>query len=254
MVSRETPRPRVWWGGQLACAAGLLLLVAVALVIHGWRKSQPEFSVNLETGRGERKRVSLPDGSVIEINVSSRGTAAYYDDLRTVTLTAGEMLFTVHPDSARPFTVDAGSGRITVVGTRFNAFRDGAEVSVSVGDGTVELSGAVDVEPVRLTAGFAASVDERGRIENPQRIDIAAVGAWREGKLVFDGATLAEVVREVMRYREKPIRIADSRISQLRLSSIFSANDTDALLSALPKILPVRVATLPDGSVEIRGR
>lgn len=247
-------KPGILWRAPLAYVAVIIVVITATYAAHLWRQAQPTFMASLETARGERKRITLPDGSVIEMNVNSRGDANYYKDRRAVTLVNGEMLFAVRPDSARPFTIDAGSGKITVVGTRFNVRRDDDEVTVSVSQGIVEISGRGHGAPVRLTAGLGAHVDAGGHLQEPKPVDVTAVAAWRDGKLVFDGATLTEVVREVMRYRESPIRIADVKVAQLRLSSTFNVNDTGALLNALPKILPVKVNTLPDGSVEIRGR
>lgn len=86
-------------------------------------------------------------------------------------------------------------------------------------------------------------------------MDFAAATAWCEGRLAFDGATLAEVVRELARYSaHSAIRLADEEVGKLRLSGSFSANDPQALLGALPCIPPLRVRNLPDGSAEIRRR
>jgi len=43
-------------------------------------------------------------------------------------------------------------------------------------------------------------------------------------------------------------------VGNLRLTSVFKSNDTDALLKALPHILPVALRTLSDGSQEIISR
>ena len=43
-------------------------------------------------------------------------------------------------------------------------------------------------------------------------------------------------------------------LAQLRVSSVFKVDDTDALLRALPKILPVAIRTREDGSQEIIAR
>jgi transmembrane sensor len=40
-------------------------------------------------------------------------------------------------------------------------------------------------------------------------------------------------------------------VGNLRLTSVFKSDNTDALLKALPSILPVAVRTLDDGSQEI---
>jgi transmembrane sensor len=65
---------------------------------------------------------------------------------------------------------------------------------------------------------------------------------------------LSEVVEEVSRYRQRPLMVASGKTANLRLTSVFKADDTDALLRALPSILPVTVRTLGDGSQEIISR
>jgi len=49
---------------------------------------------SLATRRGERRRVSLPDGSVLSVN---QNTAIHYDALRHLTLKAGEIFVEVAP-------------------------------------------------------------------------------------------------------------------------------------------------------------
>jgi len=68
---------------------------------------------------------------------------------------------------------------------------------------------------------------------------------------VFNNASLSEVVAEVSRYRDKPLKVANATVANLRLTSVFKSDNTDALLKALPNILPVAVRTLADGSQEI---
>lgn len=253
-TGRHRPLRRPLWRMVLASMAVCLIMIATGWAVRSWYQAQPLFWVHFETTRNERKREVLPDGSVIEMNVNSRGTVGYYHNRRVVLLATGEMLFTVTRDATRPFTIDVGSGTLTVVGTRFNVRRDGDAVTVAVREGVVEVAGRAQAGTVRLTAGLRTHINAQGSVQQPQRVESSAVGAWRDGKLVFDGAPLAEAVREVMRYRERPISLADAHVAQLRLSSIFNINDTDAFLRALPRILPITVHTLPDGSVEIRGR
>ena len=68
---------------------------------------------------------------------------------------------------------------------------------------------------------------------------------------MFNDASLRDVALEVSRYREKPLRVVEGKTANLRLTSVFKSDDTDALLRALPSILPVAVRTLADGSQEI---
>lgn len=63
-----------------------------------------------------------------------------------------------------------------------------------------------------------------------------------------------DVAAQVSRYRDKPLHVSTPAVAQMRLSSVFKTNDTDALLKALPQILPVAIMTRADGSQEIIAR
>jgi transmembrane sensor len=97
-------------------------------------------------------------------------------------------------------------------------------------------------------------VDRQGEVATAYAVNAEELTALRTGKLVFNNATLSDVAREVSRYREQPLRVSAPAVANLRLTSVFKANDTDALLKALPRILPVALRTLPDGSQEIISR
>ena len=69
-----------------------------------------------------------------------------------------------------------------------------------------------------------------------------------------DLARRGEVAAEVSRYRQQPLHVTDPAVARLRLTSVFKTADTDALLKALPRILPVAINTRADGSQEIVAR
>lgn len=253
-------RKRGRWHSTRVAFAGVLLSLG-GFAAYQWYSVQPVFDMHIATSHGERRKVSLPDGSVMHANVRTRAQISFYRDRRTVTLDTGEASFHVAPRSGQPFTVDAGHGQVRVAGTEFDVRREEKEVSVAVVSGIVEVAGSGGFDTpgaliARLTAGMGTSIDAQGTIGMPHAMNTAEVTAWREGKLVFDNRSLAEVVKEVSRYRPQPVRIAadSSDIAQLRLSSIFGIDDTDALLDALPNILPVKVRRHPDGLTEIYGR
>ena len=49
----------------------------------------------------------------------------------------------------------------------------------------------------------------------------------------------------------EPAEPSFARARRLRLTSVFKTTDTEALLNALPRILPVAINTRADGSQEI---
>lgn len=228
-------------------------VVAVALGLFSGLNHPQGYSAEFATALGERKHVALPDGSVIDLNSRSRLQVRFEKDRRLIELTEGEAMFSVEHDTSRPFVVEAGSGKVTVTGTRFDVRRDVTQTRVAVEQGTVKVQGrdAADADFISLTAGLGTRVDAQGKVAPAYAVNPAELTAWRSGKLVFNNASLSEVAEEVSRYRDKPLRVANPAVANLRLTSVFKSDNTEALLKALPSILPVAVRTLADGSQEI---
>ena len=233
--------------------AASVLAVALGLGLFSGLNHPGGYSAEFSTALGERKHVALPDGSVIDLNSRSRLQVRYDTDRRLIELSEGEAMFSVEHDSARPFVVEAGSGKITVTGTRFDVRRDVTQTRVAVEQGTVKVQGhdAPDNEFINLAAGLGTHVDAQGKVAAAYAVNPAELTAWRGGKLVFNNARLSEVAAEVSRYREQPLTVSNPDVANLRLTSVFKSADTDALLKALPSILPVAIRTLADGSQEI---
>lgn len=236
--------------------AASVLAVALGLGLFSGLNHSSAYTAEFSTALGERRHVALPDGSQVDLNGRSHLLVRYEQGQRRVELREGEAMFSVEHDSSRPFVVAAGPGKVTVTGTRFDVRRDAVQTRVVVEQGSVKVQGreAADNDFVSLTAGLGTSVDARGQVATAYAVDAQALTAWRSGKLVFNNASLSEVAAEVSRYRAQPLRVANEAVGRLRLTSVFQADDTDALLKALPSILPVAVKAHADGSQEIIAR
>nr|BFD43277.1 pyoverdine signaling pathway anti-sigma factor FpvR [Pseudomonas sp. FFPRI_1] len=240
---------------RVALAAGVAAL-AVGLGLFSGLNQPVSYSAEFVTALGERRHVALPDGSQIDLNSRSHLQVRYARNQRLIELVEGEALFSVEHDTDRPFVVAAGVGKVTVTGTRFDVRRDAQQTRVAVEQGRVKVQGrdAAADDFITLTPGQGTHVDEHGKVAAAYAVDPEALTAWRSGKLVFNDARLADVVAEVSRYREQPLRVASAAVGELRLTSVFKSDDTQALLKALPSILPVEVRTHADGSQEIFSR
>ncbi|MBV6825964.1 FecR family protein [Pseudomonas sp. PD9R] len=233
--------------------AASVVAVALGLGLFSGLNHPATYTAEFSTALGERRHVALPDGSVVDLDSRSRIQVRFEKNRRGIELTEGEAMFSVEHDTRRPFVVEAGSGKVTVTGTRFDVLHGSAETRVVVEQGTVKVQGhsAADNDFVSLTAGMGSHVDAQGKVAAAYAVNPAELTAWRSGKLVFNNASLADVAEQVSRYREKPLRIGNAAVGNLRLTSVFKSDNTDALLKALPSILPVAVRTLDDGSQEI---
>ncbi|MGY2291222.1 FecR family protein [Pseudomonas sp. SDO528_S397] len=253
LVAAPVPSPRRRQALRYAVAAGVMAVAVGVGLFSGFNQPAP-YDAEFQTALGERRQVALPDGSVMELNGRSWVAVHYVKGQRGIELKQGEAMFSVEHDTARPFVVKAGAGQVTVTGTRFDVRRDDDQTRVVVEAGTVKVQGNGTHDVVMLTAGRGTHIDGQGRVAAAYAVNAQELTAWRTGKLVFSNASLAQVAQEVSRYREQPLRVSGAAVASLHLTSVFNANDTDALIKALPHILPVALRTLPDGSQEIISR
>jgi transmembrane sensor len=238
-------------GLAAACSA---LVVAGVLGSPWW--DAPEHVIELVTARGERRAVTLPDETVLYLNTATRATAKLYANRRTLELESGEVLFQVKSDQERPFIVDAGLSKIVVTGTRFDVRRDTHAVQVSVESGSVNVTTGAWWNRVtrRLTAGQTVATNSDQGIGQVASIDVANVTAWQRGKIVFDDAPLSLVIAEMNRYLPQAAILDAPSLAQHRIAGVFSIDDPQAMMDALPAIAPVRVVHLPDGRLHIVAR
>lgn len=216
-----------------------------------WRHLESEalrFKATLATLRGKRLRQSLPDGSALTLDAQSHIEVDFSSDRRLTRLLAGAAFFEVKRDENRPFIVQARDVQVTVLGTRFGVELDAPEgivVQVESGRVRVEALGQSHV----LTAGQSLRVQPEGasltRVLHPS--------SWRDGRLEFDTVPLAQVLARIQRYSATSLR-ATPAVASLPISGTVHVTQAQGWLKSLPGVLPVRINTLADGSIEVARR
>lgn len=220
-----------------AMLAGVAALAALLLSSLGLFLMPSGTGDDYATAIGEQRTVRLADGSSVVLNTDTRLHVAFSETAREVRLLAGEALFSVEKDAVRPFRVASGRIVVQAVGTAFVVRRTPEQTIVSVLEGEVAVARA---RPVAVPA--AAAPDNALRLLAGQRADIVAhamrtrdIGnpeaatAWRSGRLVFDGDTLADVVAEFNRYNTVKLVLDDPALSAERISGVFDSDRPQAL-------------------------
>ena len=116
--------------------------------------------------------------------------------------------------------VDAGTTRITVLGTEFSVHRTPQGIELMVLEGSVRLESGLggDDEHVSLVleAGAVARTGgDRSVLVERRGLDrLARDTSWREGQLYFDETRLADVAAEFNRYNHTHLVIADPDIAE----------------------------------------
>ncbi len=263
--AQHTRRTRRFLG--LAAAASILVCT---LALLGWLAHRPDV---YRTGFGERRVVTLADGSQIALDSRSEVTVRYTADARALTLVRGQAHFDVAHDVERPFTVTAADRKVVATGTEFNVDLPGNELLVTLIRGHVVVlpsraasrpylpaaprSEAAAHEPdprfprdwsrIVLNPGEQL-VMARGAAPRVVRVDLARVTAWEHGEIDFSDERLSQVVAQIDRYSPQRIVLGDPKIASLRISGVFRSGDVDTFVGALTSYLPIEARTSADGA------
>jgi transmembrane sensor len=253
-----------------ASLAAIALLVAGTLedkaIVLQFPVASAAYETSVATALGERRTLTLPDGSLVELNTASQVAVRYSASARVVRLTQGEAHFTVTSDPQRPFSVHVADRLVTAVGTAFTVQLRRDAVEVTVAEGRVSLT-----EPQVASVGNA-SAERNGSLPALEAGQsalwragsrrIAALGpaelerklAWRQGMLAFAGEPLSQVLQEIGRYTDIVIEVTDPALRDLPVAGRLRIDDVESMLQALQLMADVRVERLDDRHVRLSGK
>ncbi len=249
--------------GRLAAAAAAVFLCVAGLVaylsaLHGGHGQQP---LIFATTIGERREVTLTDGSHISLDSGTELRVAFTEKVRELELVRGQARFKVAKDPARTFSVKARDCVVVATGTDFNIDLSRRQVAVTLIEGKLTILGgdgrAIADAPAAIgrQAPMSLSAGEQlviGPAVAP-RIAPASldhVYAWEHGQLMFDDEPLASVAERVSRYMPHPITV-DASVAGIRISGVFQTGDADTFVEVVTRYLPVRATRTPDGTTQL---
>lgn len=226
---------------KLAASA---IAASLALIVVGHVENWPtRLRADHATSAGERRTVTLADGSIMQLDGRSAITFDLAKDRRTLRLLEGTAFFTVAPDRTRPFTVATDAGSVTALGTAFAIRRR---------DGTAELVVTEHSVRVRTGQGRTAIVQEgegvrftADGVSSPERADVAAATAWTRGKLIVFDRPLGEVVAEIGRQRRVYWTVRGAAAA-IRVNGVYDLDHPIAALDTLEKTLNLSSFRLSD--------
>ncbi|MEM0940357.1 MAG: FecR domain-containing protein [Bacteroidota bacterium] len=166
----------------------------------------------IETQREEKRTVTLSDGSTIRMNYETQIKAQekFEGDQRVVYLT-GHAHFDIARDTERPFIIYTEDSKTQVLGTSFDInTREEGETEIIVNSGEVAFSEKEQADNlVKLTVNDRAILDSDKSISTGQ-VDAQKLTAWRENKLIFEGETLAKIIKVLEPWYHVTIEVKDS--------------------------------------------
>ncbi|MGV3559296.1 FecR family protein [Larkinella arboricola] len=186
-----------WWLATAASVAGLVLTLAAWWLLSGPAAPKP---LTYQTQYGEKKRIQLPEGSVVWLNGnSSLRFATDPDGHRQVWLT-GEALFSVqHTPTHQKFIVHTTKQlNIEVLGTVFNVSDRRGQVSVTLRSGSVRVIDQTHRQPdvllkpgEMITSRKAVSATEPALEKSAVQAELST--AWNSGSMYVENKPLGEL-------------------------------------------------------------
>lgn len=209
----------------LTQAAAILLIPVIAFLFYTLSQKKANNaqyalaavdSLEIIAPIGSRTVVQLSDGSEVHLNYGSKIKYPQFftGDTREIKL-EGEGFFEVAHNPDKPFIVKTGKLNVKALGTAFNvlAYSDDDEIETTLvngkvvieqneKDGTTKIIGKMEPgQHINYNINTGAVTSTKGSVEK--------FVAWKNGKLVFEDASINEVAERLSRMFNVDIKVAD---------------------------------------------
>jgi ferric-dicitrate binding protein FerR (iron transport regulator) len=192
---------------------------------------------------GEQKSIQLPDGSVVWLNAGSLLVypSEFTGNVRSLYL-SGQAEFTVVKNKKKPFIVKTNHIEVEALGTVFS-------VTSFPGDNTTkaileEGSIRVGVDKQKFENRVLVPNQQLTYAHNSGKITVASIDAkqqakWKEGYLIFQGATLEEIYKDIERRHNVSISYDNQQFEKGKYNVKFMPNETvEEKLEELRELIP----------------
>jgi len=224
-------------------AASVMLVLAAGLLWYSPEQPATKPVVafsNISTAAGQRKVVTLSDGSTLTLNSASAiRIATDFSTRRNVQILDGEVYFEVKHDTKRPFIIRSGPMTTQVLGTSFNvrAYKELNKFSVGVTSGKVGVM--IPNQPVAML------VKGRQLIYNKHKNKVSLVALdhhlldWQKGSLILNDASFEEMAVLVRKNFNISVSTTNQQIAKKHftatLSTAMSAGQAVEVIAAIHK-------------------
>lgn len=221
----------------LAVGGGALAAAGAGAAVVVWGRAPGEAYAST---LGEVRRISLPDGSYVVLNSSSRIEAFFEREQRRVEVKAGAALFETVETAARPFIIVAEGIEIAASAAVLSLDVEiGRPMRLTVSEGEARVRSRGIGRVLGKDRSWAVGENTGADIQAPDHWfgepdvklvrlsaqDVVRAHAWSEGNLAFTGQTFGEAAEEFARYSRLRIRITDPDLAAEPIVGLFAMND-----------------------------
>ena len=246
----------------------ILLTLSMLTFLYVYHDNKPGSTVDIVAGKGVRKKITLPDGTLVWLNANSKIT--YPVDLgkkpQRIVYLSGEAYFDVAHRQAHPFLVRTQKFSVKVLGTTFNvrAYPQDKRSETTLIRGAIELSvhsrpkqkillnpsekfaledrlPAVSLSPVKSIKhpDLKLTIEHIKPLLIGQQKYIGEV-AWKDSLLVFKDESFAELKPKLERWYDMKVTVKASVMESYRFTGVLKNEDIQEALTAMQLIKPFK--------------
>jgi len=216
----------------------------------------PLHTLTVTTPRGGQYQITLPDGTIAQMNAGSSLTfPANFAALkeRAVQMT-GEIYFTVVHNSKQPFRVISRDQVVEDIGTQFNinAYADEPTIKTTLVEGSAKVQSSSpqsvttnDLTSVILTPNNQSTL--QGGSLRVNAVDPSLVTAWKNGKFRCKNETLESLMRKISRWYNVEVIYEDNEVKNQTFTGTLSR------FASVSEILK-RISLTGEAEFKIEGR
>lgn len=199
----------------------LMVLIAIYLVQI---KEEPVPSLFVSTKSGEKKTITLSDGSSVMLNsLSNIDYPKEFSNTREVQLN-GEAFFSVSKNKT-PFNVRTNNALVTVLGTKFLIKTNDTKTGVVVKEGKVSFKELYSNRSgVIVASGQQSFVEKNLPPSVPENINTDMALSWMKSVLMFERTAFSDIKSELEITYGVTLLVQNDEINNLSLTGTFEAN------------------------------
>jgi transmembrane sensor len=224
-------------------AATILVLVALgtgAYIILSPQENQTDFAFKAD--RTEEFGLSLPDGSLVDLNSHSRIRYTLDETGNRMVKLNGEAFFNVVPDPEKPFIISTAKAEIMVTGTSFSVWSEPSKdrTEVYVEKGSVQFYQQSDEQSkITLESGKMGVLENNvlSMVDNNDENYLS----WKTKKIIFNQTSMEEVARVLSRTYRKEIIFENSELEECLFTGTFDGWPVDSVVQVIKLALSLDV-------------
>ncbi|WP_316843719.1 FecR family protein [Pedobacter psychrodurus] len=226
-------------------AAAILVIALLPLLYFNTlpaKKTEAVVYNEIYNPRGQKRLVTMPDGSNIYLNGDSKiRYAQNFNVGKRIVYLVGEAFFDVQHRNKQPFVVYTGKVSTSVLGTSFNinAYPSLKNITISIQTGKVGVlfKNKGKTEPVHFLLPDEQLIINKNNGKSTKRaVNAIDYNSWREYKLFFYDEPLREIAEVIAREYDLDVEIKTEALKEVKLTAKFDKCPAKQIMDMIAKL------------------